>query len=197
MRNLSLSTMTNDNSFSECIKHQSSVIPKTLPQIIPHACTYTNTNSAFLSKVVYDDVNASSVFLREMTQLAPWNYVLLESPLAAQTFYGNRRFITVFTRAKWIQSTEPNSISLGHILISSYLSGFPITSLHALLVSPCVLHALPNSSSSTRHSNYTWRRAEVKRLPLCRFFCRFIPLRCKYSPQQPLFKYLQSTLFPC
>jgi hypothetical protein len=68
--------------------------------------------------------------------ITPWSWALLEKPPIAQllknfpTFYGTRKFITVFTRvlywylswARWIQSTPPHPISLRSIFIlSSYL----------------------------------------------------------------------------
>jgi hypothetical protein len=69
----------------------------------------------------------SSCTLR--THVTPWSQVLPEKPPVARliknftTFYGNRRFITMFTRvrcwslswARWIQSITPHPISLRSI----------------------------------------------------------------------------------
>jgi hypothetical protein len=106
--------------------------------------------------------------------LTPWSWALLEKPPVAQllknfpTFYGTRRFITVFTRAlhwslSWvrlIQSIPPHPVSLRStvILFSHprlglpsvlFLYGFPTKILYPFCFSPCVLHALPISPSLT------------------------------------------------
>jgi hypothetical protein len=84
------------------------------------------------------------------------------------TFYGIRKFITVFTRAlhwslSWarsIQSIPSHPISLRFILILSthlrlgliiglFPFGFPTNILHAFRFSAFVLHVLPILSSST------------------------------------------------
>jgi hypothetical protein len=90
-------------------------------------------------------------------------------------FYGNRRFITVFTTArhwslswaKWIQSTPPNPISLTSILMLSFHLRLVVTvssqhvsrpkfCIHSSCL-PCVLHAPPISSSS----NIQWSVAVI------------------------------------
>jgi hypothetical protein len=98
------------------------------------------------------------------------------------TFYGTRRFITVFTRAldffpvlSQINPVDPTpSYSLRSILILStyrrlglpgglFPSGF-LTNILYVFLFPFVLHALPISSSLTHHSNYSWRRVQVMKL---------------------------------
>jgi hypothetical protein len=124
------------------------------------------------------------------------------------TFYGTRRFITVFTRAlhrslSWarsIQSIPPHPISLRSILIlSSYLRlgppsglfpyGFPTKFLYAFHFSPFMLHVLPISSSLTSNSNYTWRTVQVMTLLIMQLSPTFIPLRSKYFPQHPVLEH--------
>jgi len=93
--------------------------------------------------------------------LNPYNRILLEKLTGSQlvkkfpAFYGTRRFITAFTRARhlflyWASSTQsmpPHTTSWRSILIlSSHLhlglpsglfpSGFPITTLYTTLLSP-------------------------------------------------------------
>jgi hypothetical protein len=64
--------------------------------------------------------------LKLTTQLAPWSKVLIEKPIVAQpvekfpTFHGNRKLVTVFTRAShsswviWIQSTPSQELATAH-----------------------------------------------------------------------------------
>jgi hypothetical protein len=103
-----------------------------------------------------------------------WSWASLEKPPVVQllknfpTYYGTRRFITVFTTtllfslscARWIESIPPHSISPRWTLILSchlrirlpnglFPSGFPTNILYAFLFSPFVLHALPISFSLT------------------------------------------------
>jgi hypothetical protein len=64
---------------------------------------------------------------------------------------------------------------------------------------PCVLHALPISSSSTYHFNYTRRRVQVMKLLImqCSSTSRhFISLRTIYSSQNPVLKHLQPVFLP-
>jgi hypothetical protein len=95
------------------------------------------------------------------TKLTPCSRVLLERLRVTQlvkkfpAFYGNRRFITVFTRARlsllsrvrWIQSTNSHPIFLRSTIILSsrfrldiqcglFPWGFPTNILYALLISP-------------------------------------------------------------
>jgi hypothetical protein len=134
------------------------------------------------------------------------------------TFYGTRRFITVFTRtrhcslpsARWIQFTPPHFISLRYILILSsqlrlvlpsvsFFLAFPPKSLYAYLLCPMVLHTLPNSFSWLPHSNYIRESVRVMKI-LTIQFCPashyIIPLRYKYSPQHSVLKYPRSLFFP-
>jgi hypothetical protein len=46
-------------------------------------------------------------------------------------------------------------------------------------------------------SNYTWRGVQVMKLLIIQFSptpCHFTPLRSKYSPQDSVLKYLQTSL---
>jgi hypothetical protein len=92
--------------------------------------------------------------LHNLIPLTPWSLVLLEKPTVAQllknflTFYGTRRFITVFTRARQrvpILSqmnpvhTTPSYSSEIHfntilqlVVVSFFLSGFLSKTLYAL-----------------------------------------------------------------
>jgi hypothetical protein len=107
-------------------------------------------------------------------RLTSWSWALLEKLPVAQlltnfpTFYGTRRFITLLTRtlpwylywATWIQSISHHPVSLRSILILPFhlrvslprvvfVPGFPIEIPYALILSPCVLHAVPIASSSS------------------------------------------------
>jgi hypothetical protein len=82
--------------------------------------------------------------------------------------------------ARSIQSIPPHTISLRSIsILSTHLhlvlpsgfipSGFPTNVLHAFLLSPFVLHALPISASLTDHSNYVWAGVQVMKLLIMQF----------------------------
>jgi hypothetical protein len=58
----------------------------------------------------------------------------------------------------------------------SFLLVFPISDVHSLSTL-FVLHALPSSSFSTHHSNYTWRRVQVMNL----LIKQFPPTSCHLS----------------
>jgi hypothetical protein len=107
-------------------------------------------------------------------------------------FYGTRRFITVFTGARslswviWIQSTPSYCIYLISVLIlSSYLlwgllnclhpAGFRTEILYGFLISPCVLHVRPISSSLT----WPWHLAKllILRFPFPNFIRTCITYR--------------------
>ena len=101
--------------------------------------------------------------------LTPWNRVLLEKLTyfllvkKFPVFYGNRRFITAFTRAATCHFPEPDQSSphphptsrRSILILSSHLRlglpsdlfplGFTTKILYAIFLSPCVLHALPIS----------------------------------------------------
>jgi hypothetical protein len=79
-------------------------------------------------------------------------------------FYGNRKFITVFTRARhWIllQESEPHFVHSHHICLDCFNITFPSAPrssnyfftwryptklLYVLLTAPCMLHVLPIST---------------------------------------------------
>jgi hypothetical protein len=64
--------------------------------------------------------------------------------------------------------------------------------------SPCMLHALPISSSLIYDPNNIWRRVQIMELFIVQFSrasCHFIPLRSKHSPKYPLLKRRQSVFF--
>jgi len=57
----------------------------------------------------------------------------------------------------------------------------------------------PSHSPWLDHSNNIWRSIHVKKFLIIQsspVSCHFLPLRSKYSPQQPVLKYPQSMLFP-
>jgi hypothetical protein len=110
------------------------------------------------------DLLLPPVLLRNFIALTPWSRVLLQKPPVAQllknflTFYGTRRFITVFTRlrhwslswARWIQSIPHHPISLRYIsILPSHLrpglpsglfpSGFPTQNTKCIILRP--MHA--------------------------------------------------------
>jgi hypothetical protein len=58
---------------------------------------------------------------------------------------------------------------------------------------------IPYPSHWLDHSNYTWRRVHVMKLPITQFSptsCHFISLRSKYSPQHSVLKHHQSVFLP-
>jgi hypothetical protein len=65
----------------------------------------------------------------------------------------------------WSSSAEsfflPKSRGTRGCILHPHNSDFPTKSLYVFLFSPCVLHALPNSSSWLDHSSYIWRRVQV------------------------------------
>jgi hypothetical protein len=94
-----------------------------------------------------------------------------------------------------------------HLILSSHLrlghpsglfsSGFPIKTLHTFLFSSIRvwLHPLVIYHHSLSHSNYVWRRVQVMKLLVMRFSGTSyysIHFSSRYSPQQPVSKYLQS-----
>jgi hypothetical protein len=113
-----------------------------------------------------------------------WSWALLKKPPVTQllknfpTFYGTRRFITVFTRAlhwylSWarsIQSVSPHPICLRSILILSthlclgipsihFPSGFPTNILYTFCFAPCYMPC-QSRPPWLDHSNYTWRKVQ-------------------------------------
>ena len=99
-----------------------------------------------------------------MEQSPPWEASLFSTCQELPTFYGTRRFITVFTRmhnrslswARSIQSMLPHPTTWRSILILSsplclglpsslFISGFPTKTLYAPLLSPYMLHTPPIS----------------------------------------------------
>jgi hypothetical protein len=136
-------------------------------------------------------------------KLTPWSWALLEKPPVAQTlkrfptFYGTRRFITVFKRAlhwslSWarsVQSTPSHPISLRSFLTLpshlrlGFLSGpFPTgvftKILFAFLFSSCMPHACTLHTPWLNHSNYIWRRVQVMKL----LIIQFSPASCHILP---------------
>jgi hypothetical protein len=125
----------------------------------------------------------------------------------------------MFTRAlKWslswartIKSISPNLISLRSILTlsfppiswSSYLSlSFRLSHQNPKCI-PLLTHARYMSYLShpilLDHSNYTWRRVNVRNLLIMQFpptSCDFVPLRSKYLPQHPVLEHPQYVFFP-
>jgi hypothetical protein len=148
----------------------------------------------------------------------PWSWVLREKLTVAQPvfsiFYGTRRFITVFTRARhwspsWARSFQPipfNPISQRSILILSshlcvgllsclFANGFP-SKLYMQSSSshPCYMSCLFHPPWLGQ-SNCMWRKVQVMKLLILQFSQTayyFIPLWSKYSSLHPLLKYPQS-----
>jgi hypothetical protein len=149
------------------------------------------------------------------SRLTPWSRVLQKLTVTQQVknisiFYGTRRFITVFTRARhwslsWvrrIQWKHSKTISLRFILILSFHlhlglpsglfpSGFPSQIFMHFSSLPRVLNAPPMPSSLTWLPNNIWWSEQLLKLlimqssPASR---HFLPLRSKYSPQHPVLK---------
>jgi hypothetical protein len=111
-------------------------------------------------------------------------------------FYGTRRFITVFTKArKWSLSweyTPSHPISLWFISIFFHLrislpsdifsSGCPTKLLYVFSSLSCMLHTHPVLFD--RRNTILWRLQIIMKL-IMNFFpfsCQFLPLRLKYSP---------------
>jgi hypothetical protein len=130
-------------------------------------------------------------------KLTVWSRALLKTPSVVRpldgfpTFYGNRRFITAFTRAihlfpSWaraIQSATPHSTSLrSTLMLTTHLrfglpsglfpSSFPTNIIYVLLFPIFVLHAPLISFSSTWLSNYTWRSVQITKLFVMQFSIR-------------------------
>jgi hypothetical protein len=121
-------------------------------------------------------------------KLTPWSRILLEKLIVAQlvqqfpVFYGTRRFITVFTRARhgslsWarcIQSTPSHPVFIRSILIlSSHLRlDLPSVLFISALKQKCYIHfascyacSIPRPSHSwLDHPNNIWRRVQVMKL---------------------------------
>jgi hypothetical protein len=120
-----------------------------------------NSYPSHIKQVTFQQGNKYQDSLYESNKQTPWSRVLLKKlrvRSASQkfpAFYGTRRFITMFTRARhlsiswaqWIQSTSPNPISRRSILmLPSHLrpglpsgllpSGFPTKMLYAPLSYP-------------------------------------------------------------
>jgi hypothetical protein len=137
---------------------------------------------------------------------------------ATPTFYGTRRFITVFTKAlhwslSWARSIQciPSHpiflrsililfthLSLGHH-IGVFPSGFPTNILYAFLFPHSCYMPFPSHPPWFDNSNYTWRRVQAMKLLLMQFSptsCHFISLLSKYSPQHPVLKHPQSMFLP-
>jgi hypothetical protein len=159
----------------------------------------------------------------DFSVLTPWSRVLLEKPTVIHllknfpAFYGNRRFITVFTRARnsslswvrWIHSIPPHCISLRSILILfSYLRlGIPNSPfLLAFPPKTCVHSSSPHTYYMSYRSIFPWLddsnyvcwRVKFMKLLIMQFFPTsyyLILLRPKYSLQHPLLKCSQPLVF--
>jgi len=146
-------------------------------------------------------------------KLTPWSRVLLEKLIATQllkklpTFYATQRFISVFTRAlKWFLSWARyiHFIPPYHMYLRSALmllsrlrlgfqsgpfpSGFPIKILYLFLIS-----TMPHTSHPSWFDqlNNIWWSLQVMKLIMqnSQPSRHFVPLRSKYSPQNPVLKH--------
>jgi hypothetical protein len=129
---------------------------------------------------------------------------VLEKPSVAlllknfPTFYGTRRFITVFTRAlHWFLSrinpvhTITSYFTNIHINIifpptsnlpsGLFPFGFPTKYYTHSASLPCVLHVLSISSSLKDHSNYIWRRVLVMKFLIASLLGQNILLSTLFS----------------
>jgi hypothetical protein len=168
------------------------------------SCTYLLTYLLNFSLTPY-----STVLLEKLTDLPP----VKKFP----EFYGTRRFITAFTSARhlslswgsWIQSIPPHPTSWNSALIlSSHLrlglpsglfpSGFHTktlyTSLPTPIRAPCPAHLilLDFITRTLVGEQHIMKLIIMKFSPLP---CYLVPLRPKYSPQQPILKHPGSSCF--
>ena len=152
----------------------------------------------------------------------PCSRVLLDKLTDSQlvkkfpAFYGTRRFVTAFISARhlslsWartIQTMTPHSTSWRSILILSIyvlvfqVGCFPRVSPPKPLCNSSLPHTLymprPSHSSRFVHPNNIWWGVKITTLLIMSFSplsCYFVPLRPKYSPQQPILRHTQRTFF--
>jgi hypothetical protein len=146
-------------------------------------CNFTRFSNITLTA---HDIRFVKKIVNSVSSQIPWSTVLLENLIASRlvkkfpVFYGTRRFITVFTRARssklysarWIQSASIHPISLTDGLVSSYLSlgtpndiflsGFPTKILYLFII----LHAyyMYHQSRRTwfdRHNNISYNHMKT------------------------------------
>jgi hypothetical protein len=125
------------------------------------------------------------------------------------TFYGTRRFTTVFTKPSTNPYFEPEQSSPYHPILSKihfnnvlsthqrlglpgglFHSGFPINILYVPFLSHSCCMYCPSHPPED---------CQVIKLLLTQFSLtsyHFISLRSKYSPQNPVLKHPQSTFLP-
>jgi hypothetical protein len=147
-----------------------------------------------------------------------WRWVHLEKPPITQLlknlspFYGTQRFITMFKRAlhwslSWmrcIQSTPPHQISLRFIFMlpsNLVVPSFWLCQQNPVCIPlpPCVLHAFPSHPwliilSTVYLAKSKSYEATIMQISSTSYY--FILVWSKYSPQQPVLKYLNSVFFP-
>jgi len=134
------------------------------------------------------------------------------SRLASQrsfVFYGNRRYIIVFTRARhWSvqsqvtqSSPRPHALSYSHVHQGLtpvlYLPGLPIKFLHAFLISTmravCPAHNMFLYLTTLIIFGEAYKLCSLLQPPISH---HFLPLRSKYSPPHPVLRHHQSCVHP-